>query len=76
MNTPAYFCFDDFGAEGTEVLPEKNMDITTGISTIQRDNDNDVEGYYSLDGRKLNTLQPGVNIVKMKNGAIRKIIMK
>ena len=76
MNTPAYFCFDDFGAEGTEVLPEKNVDITTGISTIQRDNDNDVEGYYSLDGRKLNTLQPGVNIVKMKNGAIRKIIMK
>ncbi|MBP3712840.1 MAG: DUF4465 domain-containing protein [Bacteroidaceae bacterium] len=25
MNTPAYFCFDDFGAEGTEVLPECNM---------------------------------------------------
>jgi hypothetical protein len=25
MNTPAYFCFDDFGAEGTEVLPEKNV---------------------------------------------------
>ena len=25
MNTPAYFCFDDFGAEGEEVLPEKNV---------------------------------------------------
>ena len=25
MNTPAYFCFDNFGAEGTEVLPEKNV---------------------------------------------------
>jgi|GEM_PF-647217 len=25
MNTPAYFCFDDFGAEGTEVLPESNV---------------------------------------------------
>ncbi len=25
MNTPAYFCFDDFGAEGTEVLPENNI---------------------------------------------------
>jgi hypothetical protein len=28
MNTPAYFCFDDFGAAGTEVLPEKNIDVT------------------------------------------------
>jgi hypothetical protein len=25
MNTPAYFCFDNFGAKGTEVLPEKNV---------------------------------------------------
>ena len=25
MNTPAYFCFDNFGADGTEVLPEKNV---------------------------------------------------
>ena len=25
MNTPAYFCFDNFGAEGTEVLPESNV---------------------------------------------------
>ncbi len=33
MNTPAYFCFDDFGATGTEVLPEKNTDVT-GISTV------------------------------------------
>ena len=28
MNTPAYFCFDDFGAKGTEVLPEKNVDLS------------------------------------------------
>ena len=28
MNTPAYFCFDDFGAEGVEVLPEKNVNLS------------------------------------------------
>ena len=33
MNTPGYFCFDDFGTAGTEVLPEKNIDIT-GISSV------------------------------------------
>ena len=25
MNTPGYFCFDNFGAEGKEILPEKNI---------------------------------------------------
>ena len=33
MNTPAYFCFDDFGATGTEVLPEKNIDIDPTVIT-------------------------------------------
>ena len=31
MNTPAYFCFDDFGAEGTEVLPEKNVLLVSSV---------------------------------------------
>lgn len=25
MNTPGYFCFDNFGTEGKEILPEKNI---------------------------------------------------
>ena len=31
MNTPAYFCFDNFGAEGTEVLPENNVAFIPSI---------------------------------------------
>ncbi len=31
MKTPAYFCFDDFGAEGTEVLPEKNVLLVSSV---------------------------------------------
>ncbi len=31
MNTPAYFCFDNFGAEGTEVLPENNVVFVSSI---------------------------------------------
>ena len=76
MNTPAYFCFDNFGAEGEEVLPEKNVDVTTGITNNQRDNLNAIEGYYDLNGRKLSTPQHGVNIVKMKNGTVRKVVIK
>lgn len=76
MNTPAYFCFDNFGAEGEEVLPGKNVDVTTGITNNQRNNLNDVEGYYDLNGCKLSTPQHGVNIVKMKNGTVRKMMVQ
>ncbi|MBR6128412.1 MAG: DUF4465 domain-containing protein, partial [Bacteroidaceae bacterium] len=31
MNTPAYFCFDNFGAEGTEVLPEGNVLLVSSV---------------------------------------------
>ena len=35
MNTPAYFCFDNFGAEGTEVLPEKNVALPLEVATFE-----------------------------------------
>ena len=31
MNTPAYFCFDNFGAEGKEVLPENNVLFVSSV---------------------------------------------
>lgn len=43
MNTPAYFCFDDFGAEGTEVLPESNVVFvpSAGYATLVAKGDMD-----------------------------------
>ena len=76
MNTPAYFCLDNFGAEGTEVLPDKNVDVETSIGSMQRNSLNEVEGYYDLSGRKLEAPQHGVNIVRMKNGTTMKITIK
>ena len=35
MNTPGYFCFDNFGAEGEEVLPEKNVVLPLEIATFE-----------------------------------------
>ena len=34
------------------------------------------EGYYSIDGKKQNTPQVGVNIVRMSDGTSRKILVK
>ena len=35
MNTPGYVCFDNFGAEGTEVLPEKNVALPLEVATFE-----------------------------------------
>ena len=72
MNTPAYFCFDNFGAEGTEVLPEKNVEISTGISSM--DNGQwimDNEAIYNLAGQRLGKKRKGINIVGGKKIATK-----
>ncbi len=65
MNTPAYFCFDNLGAEGQEVLPEKNVDITTDVTDI-KDIQYTIPEIHNLAGQPLQELQPGFNIVNGK----------
>ncbi len=74
MNTPAYFCFDNFGAEGTEELPEKNVTVTS-ISQVQPSQSTMV-GCFNAAGRRISTPQRGINIIKMSDGTVRKVIVK
>ena len=48
---------------------------TTGIEAIDALNDAEAE-YYDLSGKRLNEPQKGVNIVRMKSGKTKKIIIK
>lgn len=73
MNTPAYFCFDDFGATGTETLPEGN--ITVGISAVEKTQPVSA-AVYDANGRQLNSAKKGLNIVRMSDGSVRKVIVK
>ena len=67
MNTPAYFCFDNFGAEGEEILPEKN--VATSISDISEIESTD-NNWYDLSGRRVN--MPTKGGIYIQNG--RKIL--
>ena len=68
LTTPAYFCMDDLG--GTAPIPD-------GLPVIKGATDESgIEGYYDLNGRRIATPQHGVNIVKMKNGTTRKVVVK
>lgn len=63
------------------VMPAHDVVVTgsftpsTGINTTSLD-ESTVECYYSIDGQRINTPQRGVNIIKMKDGSIKKIMVK
>ena len=48
----------------------------TGISDIENINENDIESYYTIDGRRIASPQKGLNIIKLKDGTAKKIIVK
>ena len=66
INTPLYFCIDNLGAEKP----------TTGISKPA----NMVEVYevarYTLDGKRIQAPQKGINIIRMSDGSTRKVVVK
>ncbi len=35
----------------------------------------DIEGYYTLDGIRLSKPQQGVNIIRQKDGRVRKVMI-
>ncbi|MCR4808617.1 MAG: DUF4465 domain-containing protein, partial [Prevotella sp.] len=75
MNTPAYFCFDNFGAEGEEVLPERNVDVTTAVQSVAVSQQQSSQR-FAIDGRQMNSLHKGINIVRMSDGSVRKVVIK
>ena len=49
---------------------------TAGIDGITTDADAEVIGIYDAQGRKLEEMQQGVNIIRMSDGTTRKVIKK
>lgn len=67
INTPTYFCIDNLGAKKP----------TTGISHPAG---NMVElrevARYTLDGKRIQAPQKGINIIRMSDGSTRKVVVK
>jgi hypothetical protein len=51
-------------------------DDATAIATISALTSGEVEAIYTVGGAKVNSLQKGINIVKMQNGETKKVIVK
>ena len=66
---------DGTSANAPAQLSMRIDDNTTGINAIDALNDAEAE-YYDLSGKRLDEPQKGVNIVRMKSGKTKKIIIK
>ena len=66
---------DGTSANAPAQLSMRIDDNTTGIDAIDALNDAEAE-YYDLSGKRLDEPQRGVNIVRMKSGKTKKIIIK
>ena len=49
---------------------------STGVATATTDGNASVQAIYSTNGKRLNELQRGLNIVRMSNGTTQKILRK
>ncbi len=49
---------------------------TTGIGQVRTEPDSEAESHYSLEGRKLKAPVKGLNIVKMADGTVKKVIVR
>ena len=57
----------------------KNALIATSIQDVNRHNDTmnqEMKGIYNTDGRQLQQMRKGLNIVRYQNGDTRKVIVK
>ena len=59
-----------------ESLPVTVKDGTSGIVTINGQGTNAVQGFYTIDGKKLQQPVNGINLVKMQDGSVKKIFKK
>ena len=72
---PFHTWLDGTSAKAPARLSMRIDGSTTGIDAIDAINDAEAE-YYDLSGKRLDEPQRGVNIVRMKSGKTKKIIIK
>lgn len=63
------------------VIPDIRIPVSDGSSAIENIGEDftgsdEPEGYYNLQGVRSETPWIGINIVKMKDGSVRKVIVK
>ena len=54
----------------------EEYDYTTSVNTVTTDNQRTPTHYYSVDGRSIKQPQRGLNILRMSDGTVKKVMVK
>ena len=71
MNTPAYFCIDDFGGQYDGQAPTGIAHPAIAGATTTRS-----AARFAIDGKRLSAPQRGLNIIRMSDGTVRKVLVR
>lgn len=64
------------GEENEQIVITVKCEETNGINGAEGKADAKEVARYNMGGQKIKTAQPGINIVKMSDGTVRKILVK
>jgi len=64
------------GVENGRIVIALTYPAPSAIEGVEDANKAKVESRYTINGQKLNGAQRGINIVKMSNGTVRKVVVK
>lgn len=74
--TGSWFSADNFTLTLDKAGNNDGWDPTTAIAGVQSATDAPAAAIYSISGARLNGLQKGINIVKMADGQVKKVLVK
>ena len=73
----AYLLFDDSSGVKGYIFSFDKEDLTpTAVQQIETAEDATVVGIYSLNGARQDQMQRGINLVRMSDGSVKKVLVK
>lgn len=69
MTTPGYFCMDNLGGTPNETSSVADKAVSRPSNAVETER-------YTMGGQRVSSPVPGVNIVKMSDGTVRKVFVK
>lgn len=70
----SYYLRSQTDIKALEDIIEEIKKITTGVVIPTENNDVHVVGIYTVDGRRIATMRHGINIVRMSDGTVKKVV--
>lgn len=73
---PAGIVKNAAGDLNEQIVIKFNCDESTGVGNVDASENVKVTARYNINGQKLNTAVKGINIEKMSDGTVRKVLVK